>query len=113
MIIQFPRGDSYERGFVLKNKNTDEPMAGPFDEIYFTVKKRWSGAECQLQKRMSEGGITDDGNGHFTLYIAPEDTDEMDFGEYDCDIEFVKEGFKKTFPGKFILDKEVTHLINE
>lgn len=113
MNITFPRGDSYVRGFVLKDSRTGEPITDAFEEVYFTVKKLWSSTEYQLQKRMSTGGIVSDGDGHYTLFISPEDTNEMKFGDYDCDLEFVKPGYKKTFCGRLKLDKEVTHQSNE
>ena len=113
MLIEFPRGDSYEQGFVLKNKSSASPVEEAFDEVYFTVKKLWSNRDYKIQKRLSTGGITYDGEGHYTLRIAPEDTNDLGFGEYDFDIEFVKGSYKKTFCGKFILSKEVTHQSNE
>lgn len=113
MRIEFPRGDSYERGFLLKDKATNTVITDTFSEVYFTVKKMYSSDEYSFQKKMTTGGIVNDGDGHYTLYVAPEDTENLPFGEYDCDMEFVKTGYKKTFVGKLILGKEVTHSSNE
>lgn len=114
MMIEFARGDSYERGFILKDKTTKQIVTELFDEVYFTVKKTWTETEYKFQKRMTTGGIVYDGDGHYTLYIRPEDTNELQFGEYDCDFEFVRNnGYKRTFAGKLKLTKEVTHQNNE
>lgn len=113
MMIEFARGDSYEKGFVLKNKSTHEPITETWDEVYFTVKKNHNDTEFQFQKRMTDGGIVNDGNGHYTLFIRPEDTNDMAFGDYECDIELKKEHYKRTFYGHLKLTKEVTHAINE
>lgn len=111
MELTFPRGDSYERGFILKRNN--QAVTDPFDEIYFTVKKYSTDKDFKFQKRLSTGGIVDDGEGHYTLFIEPEDTNELAFGEYDCDFEIVKGDYKRTFYGKLKLTKEVTHANNE
>jgi len=113
MRIEFPRGDSYECGFVLKDSRSGQTADEPFEEVYFTVKKNWTEKEYKFQKRMTTGGIVYDGDGHYTLHIAPEDTDGLTFGEYVCDLEFVKTGYKKTFNGVLKLEKEVTHRDNE
>ena len=114
--MKFARGDSYERGFLVRDKASGEPVTEPFEEIYFTVKKYCSTeTEYKFQKRMSTGGIVSDGDGHYTLYINPEDTNDLPFGKYDCDIELVKdEGqYKRTFFGTLELTREVTYSENE
>lgn len=115
MKIEFPRGDSYERGFLLRNKTTGQPITDTFEEIYFTVKKYTSDADFLFQKKMTTGGIVHDGEGHYTLYIRPSDTDGLPFGEYICDIELVKDGgeYKKTFFGSLELTRESTASNNE
>lgn len=113
MKLEFPRGDSYEKGFIMKSRSTREPVTEVFDEIYFTVKTFASDEEFLFQKTLTGGGITSDGEGHYTLLIAPEDTDDLDFREYDVDFEFVKGTFKRTFYGVLKLTKEVTHSNNE
>lgn len=115
MKLEFARGDSYERGFLLKDKASGAPVLDTFQEIYFTVKKYSTDPEYKFQKRLSTGGIVHDGDGHYTLYINPADTNDLPFGEYDCDIEFVKDDgdYKKTFFGTLKLTKEVTYSENE
>ena len=109
--IEFARGDSYQKGFVLKRDG--ETVGEQFEDVYFTVKKYHSDHDYVFQKRMTTGGIVYNGDGHYTMYIDPEDTNLLAFGDYDCDIEFRKEGYKKTFYGKLKLSKEVTHYYNE
>ena len=109
--IKFPRGDTYEKGFLLKRNGQVD--TDPFVNIYFTAKTKAKDSEYQFQKRLSDGGIVNDGNGHYTVFFTPEDTNGMSFREYDCDIEFVRDNFKKTFEGVLELTKESTHQNNE
>lgn len=111
MKIQFRRGDSHEQGFLLTVQQ--QPDLTEYDEIYFTVKKQAHESLPLLQKRLTDGGIVSDGAGHYTIFFVPGDTDGLMFGVYDFDIELKKENFKKTFVGQFVMDKEVTHIINE
>lgn len=111
MRIEFPRGDSYERGFILKRGN--EPDTTVYDNIYLTIKKTATDRDFQLQKTLSGRGIVSDGDGHYTVYFEPGDTDGMEFGEYVFDIELRKDTFCKTFVGKLNLSAEVTHRNNE
>ena len=113
MIIAFARGDSYERGFVLKNKSSGQPITTVYDEIYFTVKKYHTDKDYLFQKKLTSGGIQSDGDGHYTLFILPEDTNGLQFGKYECDIELKKDSYKRTFSGTLELLKEVTHANNE
>jgi hypothetical protein len=112
--IMFARGDSYEKGFKLQQKS-GTPILTVFDEVFFTVKKDFKDRNYVFQKRMSDGGIVNDGNGHFTLSILPNDTNGLSFGEYDCDLEFVvgENEFKRTYEGKLTLLPETTHQNNE
>lgn len=113
MQLEFARGDSYERGFILKDATTKQPILTEWDEVYFTVKKLSTDHDFLFQKRMTTGGIVYDGEGHYTLFILPSDTNSMAFGEYDCDIELKKDNYKRTFYGTLRLMKEVTHAYNE
>ena len=111
--IEFARGDSYAKGFVLKD-NSGRVVTDTFDEIYFTAKKSFNDKDFKLQKRQSTGDIVNDGNGHYTINFVPSDTDNLSFADYDCDIEFRNgESFKKTFTGVLTLTKEATYRANE
>lgn len=111
MVIEFARGDTYQKGFLLKRNG--QVVTDTFTNIYFTVKQNYEETDYVFQKKMSTGGISNDGNGHYTLYIEPSDTNGLSFGEYDFDIEFVGTGYKRTFAGILKLAKEVTHQSNE
>lgn len=111
--ISFIRGDSFEKGFNLIDSSTHEPILTQFDDIYFTVKRASTDRRFLLQKKLSDGGIQSDGNGHYTIYIEPNDTDGMAFGEYVFDIEIKSSDFVKTFFGELELLQEVTHCYNE
>lgn len=113
MEISMARGDMITRSFKIYGSD-GEPFTEAFDNIYFTVKKFADNEDYLLQKRLSDGGIESAGFGVYQFVIEPGDTDRMPFGDYDFDIELVIDGrLKKTFPGKFKLTKEVTHLNNE
>lgn len=111
MVIEFARGDTYQKGFLLQRNG--ETITESFDEIYFTVKENYEETAFLFQKKLTTSGIVYDGDGHYTLNVEPSDTNGLAFGEYDFDFEFVKEGYKKTFAGVLKLTKEVTHASNE
>ena len=104
------RGDIKAIGFSVK---LGEETQTEFDDVYFTVKRKFTDRDVKIQKSLRDGSITND-NGHFTFMINPGDTDPLDFGDYDFDIEIIRlPSIKKTFTGIFSLTKEVTHSINE
>ena len=105
------RGDLYRIPFGLY---VDEELEqGEMDMIYFTVKKHFYNAHPIFQKTLGNG-IESDGEGNYLITILPEDTDSLEFGDYDFDIEVVKDpDIKKTFVGILSITKEVTHRANE
>lgn len=111
--ISFARGDSFIKGFQLRDNTTQAPITQEFDEIYFTMKRNYIKNDFVLQKTLSDGGIVADGEGHYTLTILPDDTASLPFGEYDCDIELDRGDFVKTFFGTITLTKEATHATNK
>ena len=113
MEIRMARGDLESRQFLLKNASGQTFTTEP-DEIYFTVKKTADDRDFYFQKRLTTGGIVLIETGKYQITILPENTNNMKYGDYAFDIEVVKDGLiKKTFFGRFILDKEVTHYYNE
>lgn len=113
MEIRMARGDITSRSFTIKNKDGTVFDETP-DEIYFTVKESARDRDYLFQKRLSDGGIIGIEDHKYQVTILAEDTNGLNFGTYDFDIEIVKEpSLKKTFCGKFILEKEVTHACNE
>lgn len=113
MLISMPRGDMVAKSFAVCAAD-GSPLTDTLDEIYITVKKCFRDKTFKFQKRLSNGDITSLGEGRYQFTIMPEDTDNLDFGEYVFDIELVITGrLKKTFVGKLRLTDEVTYASNE
>lgn len=106
--INMVRGDTSDQEIDIESDIDIE-----FDEMYFTVKKRYSDIQYKFQKRLSDGSIQMlDGKYYFR--IEPEDTNRLSFGDYVCDIEIVKKGsIIRTFNGVLKLSEEVTTERNE
>ena len=113
MEIYMARGDMLPVPFLVKGPDKS-PYTEEFDNIYMTVKKYANDKNYKFQKRLSDGGIEQIGDGEYQFTIEPSDTDCLPFGDYDFDIELVIDEFlKKTFCGVLHLEKEVTHRYNE
>lgn len=111
--IIFPRGDRVSKKIAIREKSGDITEI-EFDDIYFTVKRKYLNQDYTFQKRLSTGAITKDSEGYYHLTLLPEDTDGLPFGDYDFDIELVKNGaIKQTTVGILTLTKEVTYATNE
>lgn len=112
--IAMPRGDLRIIPFTVKEPNGQATQI-QFEEIYFTVKKKYTDSTHEFQKRLTDGGITTNGMGNFWIQIDPEDTDGRAFGQYVFDIELVclMEQIKQTVTGEFILAHEVTSVAEE
>lgn len=116
MRISMPRGDIH---YVLFSVSIDDELPEiEYDEIYFTVKRKYSDREFLFQKKLSTGQIVKIGNGTYQIKINPEDTNNLQINKsgeyYDFDIEVVySDIIKDTFFGEFVLTKEVTHSYNE
>lgn len=112
--ITMPRGDLRKFKIAVKESATGEITEKTFDDIYFTVKIIYLAEPYKIQKRLSAGTIVKDEAGYYHFSILPEDTNDLQFGDYDFDIELVKEGtIKQTTIGKLTLSPEVTYEINE
>ena len=114
--ISFARGDLYVFPFAVFID--DEQYTGTLDSIYFTVKKHYFDENPVFQKKLSDGSIIQNNDGTYTIRIEPEDTENLAFGTYDCDIQVEKSDdgvvqIKRTFFGKLKLFPEVTHAENE
>lgn len=116
MRISMPRGDIHFIEFSITNGN-EEPEID-FDEIYFTVKRKYTDTDYFFQKRLSTGGIEKIDTNTYQIKINPEDTNGLPICKptesYDFDIEVVYGNLiKSTSCGEFVLTKEVTHSVNE
>jgi hypothetical protein len=111
--ISIPRGDI--RNFKIAIKDPSGDLTGlTFDDIYFTVKRGYLNQEFKFQKRLSDGTITKNEEGYYLFSILPNDTNNLPFGDYDFDIEIVKDdAIKQTTVGVLTLTKEVTYQSNE
>lgn len=80
------RGDSMSFNLVLDGVET-------LDSAFFSVKKSLEATEYILQKSIGDGitkqeGVGDQGDGLYCVRIAPEDTENIEAGNYyyDCQI---------------------------
>lgn len=120
MRISMPRGD-YRLVRFLVNERNGTAADVDFTEIYFTVKRSADDRLYEFQKRLSTGGIIKNGPGDYQIRILPQDTQKMivnttRFPSYAFDIQLDYKGsftIKETFPGDFVLTKEVTYPENE
>ena len=106
-IIRMCRGDISDQKFTIDSDQKELEL----DEIYFTVKRRYTDTSFLFQKRLSNGEIAllDKTYNEYGFRIEPNDTNKLPFGEYVCDIEIMKSGeILKTFNGILILGEEVT-----
>ena len=113
MRIALIRGDiDYER-FLVKDKDGNLTDVD-FDDVHFTVKKSTKDHTVLFQKKLSAGTIEKLGVGDYQVKINPEDTNNLNYGDYvfDFQVSYQNE-IKKTFVGKFVIDDEVTYLENE
>ena len=101
--IVITRGDTGHKLIrlrVLATGETYEMQAG--DEIHFGVKRDYNDAECAIAKTYTTNP--------FILAIDPDDTTDLDFGQYHYDMEFVAaNGYTRTFmeKKKFKITEEV------
>lgn len=116
MRISMPRGDIHYVEFTV---TADEEFSDiNYDEIYFTVKKKYTDKEYLFQKKLSTGGITKIDDGKYRIKINPQDTNNLAVNKsgewYDCDIQVqYSDIIKSTTVGEFVLTKEVTDSGNE
>lgn len=90
--ITMPRGDLRNVHFTVHDANDAEVSKG-FTQITFTVKENTSSRKVIIQKKLTDGTITKDGN-VYSFSIVPEDTDYIDFGTYYYDIELIPSSCK-------------------
>ncbi len=112
MNIKIPRGDL--KSFKINLKNNNQIVDIDLDGMYFTVKDDVYQKKVLFQKKLADGTIEKDENGIYHFRINPEDTDNLTYGIYVCDIEIYKENIlKKTIIGTLEITSEVTFASNE
>lgn len=105
-MIKFTRGDTYKFKFQRKDAN-NEPILVRAEKIWFTVKKNNKTSEKLIQKTLND--IVFDNEGFYHVTIEHEDTKNLKYKKYVCDIQVGNAGVVTTiFKDTIILDKEVT-----
>lgn len=114
------RGDTkryqFRRTDADNNVITERPAG-----LYFTVKKSWTTKEPTFQKTIDDMEFDDDTTsetyGYWCFTILPEDTNNLPYNTYVCDIEVVRDAEKleKTtiMKDQFKVLGESTWAINE
>lgn len=117
MRIIMPRGDLYPVTFQIFDDDTgEEPTHIDFTQIYMTCKKTNKDQTPLFQKSLTTGGISKLDDGVYQFNIEPEDTNNLQFGEYTFDIELINDGMpriKQTISGTLRLAEETTWASNE
>jgi len=67
----------------------DQPILTRAEEIYFTVKKRWTDTNPVFQKSLAD--MTFDAEGYYHFTIAPEDTENLAYGQYVWDFTAIED----------------------
>ena len=118
MRIAMPRGDIRLVRFLIKELDgvaTDID----FTDIYFTVKKNARTQAFLFQKKLSDEKIMKLGPGDYQVKIEPKDTNNLNYGDYEFDIQLVwrdetgEEQLKETTTGDFVITEEITFATNE
>ena len=118
MRIALPRGDIKLVRFLIRDRNGKLADVN-FTEICFTVKRNAKDSQFEIQKKLSNGGITRQSRGDYQFRIEPEDTCNMlinntRFPYYVFDIQVSYRNFiEETFTGTFVLTDEITYPENE
>lgn len=108
--MELIRGDTAKYKF--RRYNAEGNVIGTkADAIYFTVKVDGYSNEVLLQKTIEDMEFDSDYYYHIT--IRPEDTDELEYGTYQYDIEVIQDGNKTTTRGEFIINEEITFVGDE
>lgn len=113
-IIDFyiTRGNNKNIPIVFKKNN--EAVKEKADKVYFSVKCNYKDDEVVFQKTLDNGITFNEETGVYTIELLPNDTNELCFGDYDYDIEIIRNGKVDTpLMGVFKIGKEVTHKCNE
>lgn len=110
-MISFFRGDTYS--FKFQRKRNGQVIEDLPKQIYFSVKDNYYTKKLIFQKKLNEGIVKQDDN-YYVCTINPDDTDGLDYVEYNYDIEVVTDTYKKTIAsGLLNLKKETTFVENE
>ena len=105
------RGDSKTFTFQRKDKDKNVITEKP-DKMYLTIKQNEYEKQALIQKTFDNGIRFE--NDTYYVEFKPEDTDNLNFGEYVYDIETINSDIVKTIKkDTFVIESEVTHKENE
>lgn len=100
--ITLTRGDTFKTQVDLRDSEGNPYVLGEYDFIQFAVKKDYSDENYQILKLVDPTTMV--------LTLTPEDTRNMDYGEYVYDMQLTKgNGEVATFitKARFVLTEEV------
>lgn len=81
--MKMTRGDTYSFGFEYK---IDDESTQDLETCYFSCKKNSDDENYIFQKSL-DNGISKVANGQYRIRVAPEDTEEIEAGNYFYDLE--------------------------
>lgn len=110
---------SLNRGTSLRLKaqrldTNGSPILTEAEEIYFTVKKRWTDTDPVFQKSLDD--MTFDEEGYYHFEIMPTDTENMAYGQYVWDFTPVENNNtyrSKPAKGYLVVGNSAGWIINE
>lgn len=104
--MNFTRGDTYKFKFQRLDAN-GEPILVKAEKLWFTVKKNYKTTEKLIQKTLSD--IIFDAEGYYHVTLQHDDTKNLKYKKYVCDIQVENSGVVSTiFKGTMTLTNEVT-----
>lgn len=110
ICYKFTRGDTQLlKKFRLTDKNGNILNLTELDQLYFTLKKDAYSEGFIFQKKKN-GGIILKEDGYYHITIESDDTNDLDYGNYDYDIELKSTlyGVKTLIKGTITLTEEIT-----
>lgn len=109
--MEITRGDTSKWKFRRLDMD-GEPILERADKCWFSVKTGDMQENTVIQKTIDDMEFNEDGFYSFT--IEPEDTNNLQYGNYVYDIEVIQGNYKQTISkGEFIINYEVTFVNNE
>ena len=105
--MKITRGDTYKFKFQRRDTN-NQPIMTISQKMWFTVKQNYYTDNIKIQKTLDNGiEFTEDGYYHIT--IEHDDTKDLSYGDYVCDIQVENDGVVSTIYKDVIsLTEEVT-----
>lgn len=106
--MEFIRGDTFPFKTSIKFKDGEVLTKEDIETLFITSRKYpTKTSPIIFQKTLDDVEIDEEGYCH--ARINPEDTEDLAYGSYFCDIEItLKSGYRKTKLFKFEITKETT-----